>query len=197
VVFEINLLPEKYRKKKLAIHVDAPLVLTIVGLALVVFIGLTTLGQIRQIKQLEEEKLTLDVEKIRVEQIAIQVRTYKRQIVDIRNKIETLQALGRRNGIQLQILQIVSAQLPDNLWLLDINEEPPRQQRAGTAQIRADQVLNLRGIALRKEGVTELITRLQSEDLIQRVQTNYLRPARVENTDIFEFSLTAVMNVQG
>lgn len=196
MVFEINLLPEKYRKKKLAIHVDAPLVLTIVGLALVVFIGLTTLGQIRQIKQLEEEKLTLDVEKIRVEQIAIQVRTYKRQIVDIRNKIETLQALGRRNGVQLQILQIVSAQLPDNLWLLDINEEPPRQ-RAGTAQIRADQILNLRGIALRKEGVTELITRLQSEDLIQQVQTNYLRPTRVENTDIFEFSLTAIMNVQG
>jgi len=45
--------------------------------------------------------------------------------------------------------------------------------------------------------VTEWLTRLQDEDLIQQVQTNYLRPTRIEGVDIYEFSLTAVMNVAG
>ena len=86
-------------------------------------------------------------------------------------------------------------QLPDDLWLLDLNQTQPRQL-IGPA-IPRDRVLNFRGIAMRKERVTELISRLQEQDLIEEVQTSYLRPAQVEGADIFEFFLTAILVIPG
>jgi len=198
MVFEINLLPEKYRKKGLGIQLDARLLGGLGGAVLVVVLVLVTLKIGRQAGELEEQRDALLLQKEQVEAIAQRVRRHLTERDDLRERIATLQGLGGRNAIQLQILEIINTQLPPNIWLQDVNQIPPRQQAgARGGAIRDNQILNFRGIALRKEGVTEWITRLQEQDLIQRVQTNFLRPVRVEDADIFEFSLTAVMNTSG
>lgn len=195
MVFEINLLPEKYRKKGIAIQIDARMLGAVGGIALVVLLVMMTSRVNKTLGELREQHETLSSQKLIVEQTAQRVTNQEREIQNIKDKINTLDALGQRNSIQLQILEIVSNKLPDNVWLQDFNQEPPRQ-RTGPA-IRPDQVLNFRGIALVKEGLTDWITVLQEEDLIQMVEINYLRPARVQNADIFEFSILAVMNIPG
>ncbi|MFC1628800.1 PilN domain-containing protein [Gemmatimonadota bacterium] len=197
MVFEINLLPEKYRKKKLAIKVDARLLGGGGGVIVVALIVMTTINQGKTFTELEARHGELEAQKAIVEQMANRVRGQKDEVRNINNRIATLEGLGGRNSIQLQLLEIVSSRLPENVWLLDINQTLVPDQRGGGLTVTADRVLNFRGVALLKEGVTAWISRLQDEELIQEVQTNYLRPIRVEGADIFEFSLTTSLNISG
>lgn len=197
MVFEINLLPEKYRKKRFAIQIDARFLGGAGGVVLIGLLAMMTINQGKTLSELEERHTDLGNRKIIVEQTANRVRNQKDEVRNINSRIATLQGLGGRNTIQLRILEIVSDKLPDEVYLLDFNQGASRQAQGGALSFRPDQILNFRGIALRKEGVTEWITRLQEEDLIQQVQTNYLRSTRVEGVDIYEFSLTTVMNIGG
>ncbi len=196
MVFEINLLPEKYRKRKITIRVDTRLLGIITGIAIVALVGWITINQGIRMTALEREAQDLEAQKSVLEPTALRVDQYRGEIESLQQRIRTLQGLGQRNNVQLQILEIVRTQLPDDLWLLDLNQIARQQQRPG-AGISAGQVLNFRGVALYKERVIELIARLKAQELIQRVQTNFIRPRRVEEVDIFEFALTAVLNVSG
>jgi Tfp pilus assembly protein PilN len=138
----------------------------------------------------------LTARKIPLEAQAQRVRRFQDEIQTLTSNIATLQGLGQRNGVQLRILDIVHRQLPDNVWYRDINQDPPQQRgRQAGPPIPADRVLNLLGVAMRKEGVSELIARLKSEDMFQEVTTNYIRPFPVASTNdaVFEFSLTATL----
>jgi Tfp pilus assembly protein PilN len=196
MVFEINLLPEKYRKKKIRIQLDARALGVFSGVILVASIAFFTYNQGRKITGLEGEIEVLTAQKIPLETQAQRVRRFQDEVQTLTNNITTLEGLGQRNGVQLRVLDIVHRQLPDNVWYRDINQEPPQQRGRQTGPaIPADRVLNLLGVAMRKEGVAELITRLKSEDLFQEVITNYIRPYPVSGTndDVFEFSLTATL----
>ena len=197
MVFEINLLPEKYRKKKLAIKLDARLLGGVGGVIAAALIVMTTINQGKTFTELETRRNELEEQKVLLEVTANRVTGQKEEIRTIDSRIATLEGLGGRNTLQLQLLEIVSDQLPEDVWLLDINQTPPQGQQRGGLTVTADRILNFRGIALLKEGVTEWISRLQDEELIQEVQTNYLRPISVEGANIFEFSLTTALNVSG
>ncbi len=198
MVFEINLLPEKYRKKKIAIKLDARLLGGVGGAIAAALIVMTTINQGKTFTELETRRNELEEQKVLVEVMANRVRGQKEQVSNINTQIATLEGLGGRNRIQLQLLEIVSSRLPEDVWLLDINQTAARDQRGGGGMtVTSDRVLNFRGVALLKEGVTEWISRLQDEELIQQVQTNYLRPIRVQGADIFEFSLTTALNISG
>lgn len=193
MVFEINLLPDKYRKRKFAIQLDMRLLAVIGGIAVVAFIGWVTINQGRKLAVLETQVEELTVQRDDLAPLALRVDRNVREIENLTTRIQTLQGLGTRNQIQLQILEIVRTQLPDDLWLFDLSESPTAQLRPGTGNIPGTRIVNFRGQALRKERVTEFITNLQSQDLIQVVQVTYLRPARVEAEDIFEFSIRAIL----
>ncbi len=197
MVFEINLLPEKYRKKKIAIKLDARFLGGAGGVLAAVLIVMTTINQGKTFTELENRRQELEEQKVLLEVTANRVQGQKEVIRNIDSDIATLQGLGGRNTIQLQVLEIVSNRLPEDVWLLDINQTPPQGQQRGGLTVTANQILNFRGVALLKEGVTEWISRLQDEELIREVQTNYLRPISVEGADIFEFSLTTALNVSG
>ena len=148
MVFEINLLPEKYRKKKLAIKLDAR-VLGIAGaIVLFGFLGMTTVKQGKTLSDLELRHTELSAQKIIVEQAANTVRRQKDEVRNINTKITTLQGLGGRNAIQLQVLEMVSNRLPDDVYLLDINQIINRQAAQGGLSVTAEQVLNFTGVAL-------------------------------------------------
>lgn len=196
MVFEINLLPEKYRKKRISIKLDARTLGILGGVAVVALLALVTVNQGRRLAELESQVAELENEKALLEPQAARVRNLRRETQDLNSKIQTLQGLGARNAVQLQILEILNAELPANVWYLDINQEPP-QQRTGAARATSNQYLNVRGAALRMEGVTELIARLRSRPLFQTIDTNFIRPLQVQGSDIFEFSLTLIMNIPG
>ncbi len=196
MVFEINLLPEKYRKRHISIKLDARTGAIAGAVVVVALLALVTVNQGRRLADLETQVTELENEKALLEPQAARVRNLRRDIQDLNNKIQTLQGLGSRNAIQLQVLELLNAELPANVWYLDINQEPP-QQRTGAARAQANQYLNVRGAALRMEGVTELIARLRTRPLFQTIDTNFIRPLRVQGSDIFEFSLTLIMNVPG
>ncbi len=193
MVFEINLLPDKYRKRKIAIQIDMRLFAIIGGIAVVAFIGWVTINQGRKLSALETQVQTLTIQRDVLAPQALRVDRNVREIDNLTTRIQTLEGLGTRNQTQLQILDIVRNQLPDDLWLFDLNEPATSQQRAGAGNIPGTRIVNFRGQALRKERITEFITNLQEQDLIQVVQMTYLRPSRVEEEDIFEFSITAIL----
>lgn len=196
MVFEINLLPEKYRKKGFQIQLDARVLGIAGGVVVVGLLAWLTISQAQRLGQLETEAETLQNQKALLEPQAQKVDNFRRQTQELRERIATLQALGQRNQVQLRVLEIISTQVPENVWVVDLNQNPPQGAR-GQTSISADRVLNMIGRTLRKEGLAELIGRLQAQDLIQRVSTNFLRPVRVEGTDVFEFSITATMNTPG
>ncbi len=193
MVFEINLLPEKYRKKKIVIQLDMRLLAVVSGIAVVALIGWVTVNQGRKLSALETQVEELTMQRDELAPRALRADRNEREIENLTTRIQTLQGLGTRNQIQLQILEIVRTQMPDDLWLFDLNEIAPAQRRPGTGNIPRTRIVNFRGRALRKERITEFIANLQGQDLIQRVQMTYLRPARVEEEDIFEFSITAIL----
>ncbi len=198
MVFEINLLPEKYRKKRIAIKLDVKTGAIAGGVVVVALLAMVTLNQGRKVAALEQQMSDLENEKATLEPQANRMRNLRRDIQDLNTKIGTLGALGSRNAIQIQVLEILNRELPDNVWYLDLNQEPPQQQRgAGAARVAADRYQNVRGAALRMEGVTELIARLRRAPLFQTIDTSYIRPLRVEGSDIFEFALVITLNIPG
>jgi len=197
MVFEINLLPEKYRKKHISIKLDARTGAIAGGVVVVALLALVTLNQGRKLAALEQQVADMENEKATLEPQANRMRNLRRDIQDINTKIGTLSALGSRNAIQIQVLEILNRELPENVWYLDLNQEPPTQQRAGAQRVAADRYQNVRGAALRMEGVTELIARLRRSPLFQTIDTSYIRPLRVEGSDIFEFALVLTLNIPG
>jgi Tfp pilus assembly protein PilN len=194
MVFEINLLPAKYRKKVLTLRLDAR-VLAVMGAVVVIGgLGYLTVGQGRTIADLEQQYEELIIRKAQLEPQAVRVDRVRTQIRELEERIRTLEGLGGRNTVQLRILAIVSAQMPNNVALLELNQTPPAGVRPGTP---GDRVVNLRGHALRKEEITDFILKLQSQELIEQVDTNFLRPAQVAGENVFEFSLTATLNITG
>jgi len=196
VVFEINLLPEKYRKKKIAIQLDSRMLAIIGGVVVVALIGWLTISQSKKLSALETRVEELTMQRDELAPKAQRVDRNRREIESLTTRINTLQGLGTRNQIQLQILEIVKTQMPDDLWLLDLNQNELRQQQ-GVARIARNRIVNFRGRAMRKERITEFIARLQGENLIQRVMTTFMRPVRVEDADIFEFEITAYLAISG
>lgn len=196
MVFEINLLPEKYRKKKIAIQLDSRMLAIIGGVVVVALIGWLTISQSKKLSALETRVEELTMQRDELAPKAQRVDRNRREIESLTTRINTLQGLGTRNQIQLQILEIVKTQMPDDLWLLDLNQNELRQQQ-GVARIARNRIVNFRGRAMRKERITEFIARLQGENLIQRVMTTFMRPVRVEDADIFEFEITAYLAISG
>jgi Tfp pilus assembly protein PilN len=196
MVFEINLLPEKYRKKHISIKLDAKTGGIAGGVVVVVLLALVTLNQGKKLTALEQQVTELENQKTVLEPKANRVTNLQREMQDLNTKIGTLSALGSRNAIQIQVLEILNRELPENVWYLDLNQEPP-QQRTGAQRAPADRYQNVRGAALRMEGVTELIARLRRSPLFQSIDTSYIRPLRVEGSDIFEFALVLTLNIPG
>jgi Tfp pilus assembly protein PilN len=196
MVFEINLLPEKYRKRKLSVVLDARSLGIVGGVILAALLAWLTVTQGQKIAALEVEVDTLDAQKLQLEPQAARVRRFQDEIQTLNNNIATLQGLGQRNGLQLMILEIIDRQMPDNVWYRDINEDPPAERGRQQAAPQVGNILNLTGIATRKEGVTALITRLKSEDLFMEISTNFIRPFQIPGTDqyVFEFSLMATLS---
>ena len=197
MVFEINLLPEKYRKKHLAIKLDVKTGAIAAVVVVVALLALVTVNQGRRLAALEQQVTEMENEKAVLEPQANRVTNLQREIQDLNTKIGTLSGLGSRNGIQMQVLELLNRELPANVWYLDVNQEPPQQQRAGAPRVAADRFLNVRGAALRMEGVTELIARLRRAPLFQTIDTSFIRPLRVEGSDIFEFALVLTLNIPG
>jgi len=131
MVFEINLLPEKYRKKKLAIQLDARVFGAIGGAALIGLLAMMTINQGKTLSELQARHAELQAQKAIVEQTANTVRGQMDLIQTINGRIATLQGLGGRNAIQLQLLEIVSNGLPDEVYLLDFNQTVDRQAQGG------------------------------------------------------------------
>ena len=131
MVFEINLLPEKYRKKKLAIKIDARLLGGAGGAIVAVLLVMTTINQGKTFTELENRRQELEEQKVLLEVTANRVQGQKEEVRNIDSRIATLQGLGGRNTIQLQVLEIVSNRLPEDVWLLDINQTPFKASREG------------------------------------------------------------------
>jgi Tfp pilus assembly protein PilN len=197
MVFEINLLPEKYRKKRISIKLDAKTGAIAGAVVVVALLVLVTVNQGRKLAVLEQQVTEMENEKAVLEPQANRVTNLQREMQDLNTKIGTISALGGRNAIQIQILEILNRELPDNVWYLDVNQEPPQQQRAGAQRAAADRYLNVRGASLRMEGVTELIARLRRAPIFQTIDTSYIRPLRVQGSDIFEFALVLTLNIAG
>jgi len=194
MVFEINLLPEKYRKKKIQIQLDSRALAVVGGIALVGLLGWTTVTQGNRLSSLREEVDLLTAQKAPLESQQARLRRLQEETNTLNQNIATLEGLGQRNDVQLVILTVLQRQLPENVWYRDFNQDPP-QARGQVAGPPPDRLLNISGVAMRKEGVSELISRLKSEQLFEEVATNFIRPFRVPDTaeDVFEFSLTATL----
>ncbi|MFC1544416.1 PilN domain-containing protein [Gemmatimonadota bacterium] len=187
MVFEINLLPEKYRKKKIQIQLDSRALAVVGGAALVGLLGWTTVTQGNRLSSLREEVDLLTAQKAPLESQQARLRRLQEETNTLNQNIATLEGLGQRN-------EVLQRQLPENVWYRDFNQDPP-QARGQVAGPPAERLLNISGVAMRKEGVSEFIARLKSEPLFEEVATNFIRPFRVPDTaeDVFEFSLIATL----
>ena len=124
MVFEINLLPDKYRKRKITIQLDVRLLAIVGVIAVGAILGWVTINQSRKLSALETQVVELTVQRDDLAPRALRVDRMVREIENLTTRIQTLQGLGTRNQTQLQILELVKTQMPDDLWLFDLKKSP-------------------------------------------------------------------------
>lgn len=129
--------------------------IAIIGLA-VGAVAVQWLSATRTINQLDEEINQLTQEKTRLAPIIAQVEEYQAKLAELEEKERLIERLKNERQGPVRMLDALSAELPDFVWLTELT------QRSGTVTID--------GMAASLVSVADYIRRLEDSDWFQNVE---------------------------
>lgn len=149
--------------------------IAIMGLA-VGAIAVQFLSATRTLNQLDEEINQLTQEKARLAPIIAQVEEYQAKLAELEEKERLIERLKSEREGPVRMLNALSAELPDFVWLTELN------QRAGSVTID--------GMAASLVSVADYIRKLEDSDWFQNVELVDASVNRNQNEQEFtEFQL--------
>ncbi len=151
--------------------------IAILGLA-VGAIGVQWLSATRTINQLDEEINQLTQEKARLAPIIAQVEAYQAKLAELEEKERLIERLKNERQGPVRMLEALSAELPDFVWLTELS------QRAG--------MVTIDGMAASLVSVADYIRRLEDSDWFQNVElvdASVKRGQRGQEQEFTEFQL--------
>lgn len=129
--------------------------IAILGLA-VGAVGVQFLSATRTINQLDEEINQLTQEKARLAPIIAQVEAYQAKLAELEEKERLIERLKKERQGPVRMLEALSAELPDFVWLTELS------QRGGSVTID--------GMAASLVSVADYIRKLEDSDWFQNVE---------------------------
>ncbi len=129
--------------------------IAILGIA-VGAIAFQWLGSTREINQLDEEINEMTQEKARLEPIIVQVEEYQAKLAELEEKERLIERLKTERQGPVRMLDALSSELPDFVWLTDLAQNGP--------QVTID------GMAASLVSVADYIRKLEDSDWFQNVE---------------------------
>ncbi len=142
----------------------------ILGLA-VAAIVVQWLSMTRQLSQLDEEINQLTAEKNRLAPIILEVQKYQAKLAELEEKEKLIERLKSEREGPVRMLDVLSAELPDFVWLTEL------QQRG--SQVTID------GMAASYVSIADYIRKLEDNEWFQNVE---LIDAKVDQRQEQEFT---------
>jgi len=142
----------------------------ILGLA-VAAIVVQWLSMTRQLSQLDEEINQLTAEKNRLAPIILEVQKYQAKLAELEEKEKLIERLKSEREGPVRMLDVLSAELPDFVWLTEL------QQRG--SQVTID------GMAASYVSIADYIRKLEDNEWFQNVE---LIDAKVDQQQEQEFT---------
>lgn len=173
----INLLPLELRPKKTLIHLDLKVVLVFVGI--VAFAGLGgwyyMLGQQvrdqkRQLVLLQKEEASLK-DTVELQKVVNQL---KQKVME---RVAIIKELTADSDIRFDMLKHINGIIPENLWLLNVNELSQTDKIA----------FNIEGMSYTKKDISRFLEGLQRYRKFRSVALESITPSPLEVRDAFQF----------
>ncbi len=148
--------------------------IAILGLA-VGAVGVQWLSATRTINQLDEEINQLTQEKARLAPIIAQVEAYQAKLAELEEKERLIDRLKKERQGPVRMLEALSAELPDFVWLTELS------QRGGSVTID--------GMAASLVSVADYIRKLEDSEWFQNVELVDASVKRGQEQEFTEFQL--------
>ena len=178
----INILPPEELEVIEEISLVPHIVLSaIILIVLLLIMGGVSIFQSRKIAKLEDEKKALLEQKVVLQRKADEIRGIKKQIEEVRGKIEVIKNLSRDRARYVQIMNEINRLLPYDTWLLAV-----REKNSNTLELEGEAGSNLI--------LAEFMKRLLASPLVSDVSLIESRVDKVEERKVAHFKLTVTLS---
>lgn len=209
-MIEINLLPKELQIQGPRLSFSKSMIMPVAGAFVLIaaMIGLTVL-QNSQIGELESK---IQIAKARAEQLKMDIEMVD-ALVDIKEKItariDAVKILDRNRTTWVNVLEDLSEQVPEFLWLTAFREmhttpvtgrNVPDSAAAAAAAERATQQLmpaELEGYAYSLNSLATLIVNLRKSGYFDQVDLSHAREVALESHPAYSFTLTCSIDYAG
>ncbi len=174
---KINLLPPDLRPRKTYLHFDVKALAVLAAILAIIGLG-GYYSWLRQ--QVNLQKVQLD--QLRREQMSLQgmvdlqkeVESLRTQVVE---RVEIIRQLTADSDIRFDMLKHINGIIPENLWLLGINE---MNQSGGV-------YFSIEGMSYTKRDISRFLEGLQRYRKFRSVALESITPSPTEARDAFQF----------
>lgn len=178
----VNILPAEELEVIEEISLVPHIVLSaVILIALLLIMGVVSVFQSRKIAQLEKDKKALLEQKVVLERKANEIRGIKKQIEEVRGKIEVIKNLSRDRARYVQIMDEINRLIPYDTWLLGITEKGVNK-----LEIEGETGSNLI--------LAQFMNRLISSPLISDVQLIESKVDKLEERKVARFKLSITLS---
>ncbi len=178
----INILPPEELEVIEEISLVPHIVLSaIILIVLLLIMGGVSVFQSRKIAKLESEKKALLEQKVVLQRKANEIRGIKKQIEEVKGKIEVIKNLSIDRTRYVQIMNEINRLLPYDTWLLGLKEKGQ-----STMELEGETGSNL--------VLAEFMKRLNASPLVSDVQLEESNVTKVEERKVAHFRLTITLS---
>ncbi len=131
----------------------------------------------RTLRELDRTINELNQEKARLQPIIVQVEEYKAKLAELEEKERLIERLKTERQGPVRVLEALSAELPDFVWLTELRQTP------GSVTID--------GMAASYVSIADYIGKLDDNDWFQDVELIDARVAKSSEQEFTEFQLRA------
>lgn len=137
-MIEINLLPKEFRKKTGRLSIGKSGYYAVAAAAgVIVMIGVITILQLFQLQKLDQN---MEIARFRTDQLQKDIALVD-GLIDVKQKImqrmEAVDRLDRHRAVWVRILEDISEQVPDFMWLSQFKEEAAPAPAAADSTLTA------------------------------------------------------------
>jgi len=183
-MIRINLLPAKRARKtrtlKLGFQPNVALAVAIVAVILLAE-GATWYWLQSSIRGLEEAKLTAERELVVLRKKVQEVENFEKDKKVYEDRIAIIQQLKKNQRGPVKVLDRVSYELPERVWLTSLSQG-------------VDGVV-LEGMAMTNDALVQYVTNLKQSRLFQEVQLIESRQIVESNVAVYKFQITFRVNM--
>jgi type IV pilus assembly protein PilN len=179
-MIRINLLPTKRKKKasEFPIHFIPGIVITI---AAVVLMAVYFFYLNNQISAKKAEKTSKEQRLAEIKEKIKEVENYEKDNEAFREKNKVIEELKAKQAAPLRLLDEVSNMLPKGVWLTELSES------GGTIKIN--------GVAFANSDLVNYVQNLKGSQYMTDVQLIESRQAKLEQSIVYNFSLSFRMKI--